>query len=79
MTMNDAKMTIRLPVSELEFAKDYARRSGFSLTALITRYLARLQSLTEGDVPAEIKTIAGLVPPKVDVRAEYHARHMGKP
>jgi len=45
--MNDAKMTIRLPMSELEFAKSYARRSGFSLTALISRYLARLQSLTE--------------------------------
>lgn len=77
--MNDAKMTIRLPVSELDFAKDYARRSGFSLTALISRYLTRLQSLTEGEVPAEIKPIAGIVPPKVDARAEYHARHMGKP
>jgi hypothetical protein len=63
MPVNDAKMTIRLPVSELEFAKDYARRSGFSLTALISRYLVRLQSLTEGEVPAEIKTIAGIVPP----------------
>ena len=76
--MNDAKMTIRLPVAELEFAKSYARRSGFSLTALISRYLARLQSSTEGEMPAEIKAIAGVVPPKVDARAEYHARHMRK-
>ncbi len=76
--MNDAKMTVRLPVAELEFAKSYARRSGFSLTALISRYLARLQTLTEGEMPAEIKTIAGIVPPKVDARAEYHARHMRK-
>jgi hypothetical protein len=76
--MNDAKMTIRLPISELEFAKSYARRSGFSLTALISRYLVRLQSQTEGEMPVEIKSIAGLVPPKVDARAEYHAHHLRK-
>jgi hypothetical protein len=78
MPMNDAKMTIRLPIGELEFAKSYAERSGFSLTALIGRYLARLQSLTEGEVPVEIKTITGVVPPKVDARAEYHAHHVRK-
>ncbi len=76
--MNDAKMTIRLPISELEFAKSYARRSGFSLTALISRYLVRLQSLTEGEIPDEIKDIAGLVPPKVDARAEYRAHRTRK-
>jgi hypothetical protein len=76
--MNDAKMTIRLPISELEFAKSYARRSGFSLTALISRYLVRLQSLTEGEIPDEIKGIAGLVPPNVDARAEYRAHRTRK-
>jgi len=76
--MNDAKMTIRLPVSELEFAKSYAKRSGFSLTALVSRYLARLQSLTKGEVPHEIKTIAGLVPPEVNARAEYRAHRARK-
>jgi hypothetical protein len=73
--MNDAKMTIRLPAAELEFAKSYARRSGVSLTALISRYLVRLQSVTAGQVPGEIKAIAGIVPSKVDARAEYHAYH----
>ncbi len=78
MPMNDAKMTIRLPVSELEFAKSYAKRSGFSLTALISRYLTRLQSLTEGEVPSEIKDIVGLVPPEVNARAEYRAHRARK-
>jgi hypothetical protein len=76
--MNDAKLTIRLPVSDLNFAKSYARRSGFSLTALIGRYLTRLQSSTEGEMPAEVKSIAGIVPRKVDARAEYHAHQMTK-
>ena len=70
--MNDAKMTIRLPAADLEFAKSYAQRSGFSLTSLISRYLTRLQSSTEGEIPEEINAIAGLVPPKVDARKEYH-------
>ena len=76
--MNDAKMTIRLPLSELEFAKSYARRSGFSLTALISRYLARLHSVTEEELPAEIKAFVGIVPSKVDARAEYHAHQARK-
>lgn len=76
--MNDAKMTIRIPTSDLEFAKAYAHRSGFSLTSLISRYLARLHSLTEGDIPTEIENIVGIVPPKVDVREEYHMQHLRK-
>ena len=76
--MNDAKMTIRLPVSELEFAKSYAKRSGISLTALVSRYLARLQSLTKGEVPHEIKAFAGLVPPEVNARAEYRSHRARK-
>ena len=76
--MNDAKMTIRLPASDLEFAKSYAHRSGFSLTSLISRYLTRLQSSTEGKIPAEINAITGLVPPKADVRKEYHSHYMMK-
>lgn len=71
--MNDAKLTIRLPTAELDFAKSYARRSGCSLTTLISRYLTRLRSATEGEIPSEIKAIAGLVPPKVDARAEYRS------
>ena len=76
--MNDAKMTIRLPASDLEFAKSYAQRSGFSLTSLISRYLTRLQSSTKGEIPEEINTITGLVPPKVDARKEYHAHRTRK-
>lgn len=76
--MNDAKMTIRLPTSELEFAKCYAQQSGFSLTALISRYLNRLQSSTEGEIPAEIKAITGIVPHEVDARKEFHTHRMRK-
>jgi hypothetical protein len=71
--MNDAKLTIRLPTADLEFAKSYAKQSGFSLTALISRYLKRLQASTEGEIPAEIKAISGIVPSKVDARNEFQS------
>jgi hypothetical protein len=71
--MNDAKLTIRLPTADLEFAKSYAKQSGLSLTALISRYLKRLQASTEGEIPAEIKAISGIVPSKVDARNEFQS------
>ena len=72
--MNDAKMTVRMPAAELEFAKAYAREHGFSLTALIHRYLLRLRSAQVSNVPAEVATIAGIIPQDVDAREEY-AQH----
>lgn len=69
--MNDAKLTVRLPSVELEFAKSYARAHGFSLTALIHGHLTRLQAAQVSRVPTEVAAIAGIVPPGVDARRDY--------
>lgn len=69
--MKTAKLTIRLPPGELAFAKDYAREHGFSLTALVTRYFNRLIAAGTGDVPSEVKSVAGVISPRVDVRSEH--------
>jgi hypothetical protein len=76
--MKDAKMTIRLPAAELVFAKSYARQHGFSLTAMIHRYLARLQETARGETPPAIRGIAGIVPSRVDARKEYHEHRLGR-
>lgn len=76
--MNDAKLTIRLPTADLEFARSYAKQNGFSLTALISRYLERLQSSTDGKIPSEIKAITGIIPSSVDAREELRQHHMRK-
>jgi hypothetical protein len=73
--MKTAKMTIRLPESDLAFAKDYARKHGFSLTALIHRYLSRLLQSESGGVPSEVRAVAGIVSSRVDARAE-HREHV---
>jgi hypothetical protein len=76
--MNSAKLTVRLPPSELEFAKAYAREHGFSLTALIHRYLSGLRAAEESRVPKEVAAIAGIVPSDVDVRDDYLAHSEAK-
>ncbi len=71
--MNSAKLTVRLPPAELEFAKAYAREHGFSLTALIHRYLSHLRSAEDSSVPNEVSAIAGIIPADADTREEYVA------
>lgn len=72
--MHSAKLTVRLPPSDIEFAKGYAREHGFSLTALIHRYLSRLRSSEGSRVPPEVAAITGIVPSDVDAKAGY-VRH----
>ncbi len=76
--MNSTKLTIRLAPSELEFAKGYAKEHGISLTALIHRFLDRLQSVTRSDVPPEVADIAGIAPSRANAREEYVSRMVEK-
>ena len=72
--MKTAKMTIRLPENERAFAKHYASENGFSLTGLIHRYLTRLLQAKSSDIPLEVGSVEGIVPPRVDAKAEYAER-----
>ena len=73
--METAKLTVRLPKSNLEFAKEYAQAHRITVTELIDRYLRSLRGGT-GAIHPEVEKISGLVPLQVDARAEYreHAR-----
>lgn len=76
--MRTAKMTIRLPDEDLAFAKRYAKEQGLSLTALILRYLGRLSLSTKGDIPTEVRAVAGVVPQQADAMKEYREHLTGK-
>jgi len=70
-----AKLTIRLPKRDLEFAKAYAKAHGLTVTEVIDRYLRHMRAL-EGYSPApELDAITGLVPPDVDP-VEAYRRHL---
>ncbi len=71
--MNSARLTVRLPPAELNFAKNYAKEQGISLTALILRYFERLKQAESKDIPTEILPIAGIIPENTSVKREYAA------
>ena len=76
--MRTAKMTIRLPDSDLAFAKLYAKDQGLSLTDLILRYLGRLSLTTKSETPVEVRVVAGVVPAHADAKKEHRDHILGK-
>ncbi|MGC9457406.1 MAG: DUF6364 family protein [Halothiobacillaceae bacterium] len=71
MPAETAKLTIRLPREDLDFAKSYAKAHGVTLTEVIDRYLCLLRA-REHRPSAEIARMTGLLPPEIDGEAEYH-------
>jgi hypothetical protein len=69
--MNDARMTIRLPVNELVFAKTYAKEHGLTLTGLVHHYFKTLAKKEKSGIPPEVDAIAGTVPADVNAKDEY--------
>ena len=76
--METAKVTVRLPIEDIEFAKRYARDHRITLTELIDRHFRQLRSQAESEIHPEVEKISGLVPPEVDAKAEYHEHLMKK-
>ena len=76
--MNDAKLTVRLPSGDLDFARAYAREHGMTLTSLILRFFSQLRRAQGADVPRSLEAITGLIPPDVNARDEYAAHLEGK-
>ena len=74
--METSKLTIRLPKNDLEFAKEYARQHGMSLTQLVDRYFQRLQKAGKIGPHAEVQKITGLI--SRDVNLNEYLRHMEK-
>lgn len=78
INMETAKLTVRLPKADLDFAKRYARAHRMTLTELIDRHLRRLRSREESEIHPEIEKISGLLPTDVDAKAEFHQHLLDK-
>ena len=76
--METAKLTVRLPKKDLDFAKQYAQEHRITVTELIDRYLQRLQVGQITPIHPEVERISGLVPSDVDAEALYHEHMMSK-
>ncbi|HSS52718.1 MAG TPA: DUF6364 family protein, partial [Thermoanaerobaculia bacterium] len=58
--MDTAKLTVRLPKNDLEFAKRYAQAHRMTVTELIDRYLRSLQGEV-GMIHPEVERISDLI------------------
>jgi hypothetical protein len=76
--MDTAKLTVRLPKKDLEFAKKYAQEHRITVTELIDRYLQRLQVGQPAAIHPDVERISGLVPSEIDAEALYHEHLAGK-
>jgi hypothetical protein len=76
--METAKLTVRLPKKDLEFAKRYAEEHQITVTELIDRYLRRLRAGQVSPIHPEVERVSGLVPADVDAEALYREHLMSK-
>ena len=78
MATETCKLTIRLPVEDVEFVKRYAKAHDLSVTEVINRYLRRMRLLDEEALPAALDEITGLLPADLDAEAEMRERQSTK-
>ncbi len=75
--MATAKLTVRLPKEEIEFAKQYAQEHQVTVADLFDRYLRRLQDASGSTIHPEVEKISGLVPSDVDAK-ELYSEHLAR-
>ncbi|MES1937482.1 DUF6364 family protein [Salinisphaera hydrothermalis] len=78
MAIETSKLTIRLPVEDVNFVKRYAKANGLSVTEVIDRYLRRMRLLDNESPPAALDEITGLLPGDIDAEAEMRERQSSK-
>ncbi|MGQ9425228.1 DUF6364 family protein [Gilvimarinus sp. F26214L] len=72
------KLTIRLPVQDVAFVKQYAKTHGLTVTEVIDRYLRRIRALESREPAPELDFISGILPPDVDLEEEYRRHQIEK-
>jgi len=77
--MRTAKLTVRLPVSAIEFIKWYAESHGLSVSELIDRYIDCLQaSQRNAPLHPEIQKITGIIPHDIDAKTIFYEHLLEK-
>ncbi len=70
--MEDAKLTIRLPKTEINFIKEYAKKHKLTVSEFVQRYIRRLQNYREYPTHPEIEKISGIIPKNIDAKKIYY-------
>ncbi|HEY0780884.1 MAG TPA: DUF6364 family protein [Thermoanaerobaculia bacterium] len=69
--MATARLTVRIPEEDLEFAKHFAREHGLTVSELVDRYLRALQAGSGSGIHPAVEKISGLIPSDIDAEKAY--------
>jgi hypothetical protein len=75
MSNETTKLTIRIPVQDALFAKQYAHEHGITVTEVIDRYLRQLAGYSPS---ADLEKITGLIPADIDAEAIHRQHQLDK-
>jgi len=64
------RLTIRVPIQEARFAKQFGKDHGITVSEIIQRYLHQMRELQQYGPSASLAAIIGLVPADVDAEKE---------
>jgi len=78
MSTETTKLTIRIPVQDALFAKQYAHEHGITVTEVIGRYLRQLRELEGYNPSTDLEKITGLIPPDIDAEGIYRQHQLDK-
>ncbi len=78
MSIETTKLTIRLPVQDVAFVKQYAKDHGVTVTEVIDRYLRRMRELESHTPSPALEAITGIIPDDIDARTEYREHQLRK-
>lgn len=78
MPTETTKLTIRIPVQDALFAKQYARDHGITVTEVIDRYLRQLRELEDYKPSTALEQITGLIPSDIDAEEVYRRHQLNK-
>ncbi|MES1947138.1 hypothetical protein C84B14_07313 [Salinisphaera sp. C84B14] len=70
MAIKTTKLTIRLPIEDVDFVKRYAKANGLSVSEVIERYLRRMRFPDKEAPPVAPDEITGLLPADMHIAAE---------
>ena len=75
--MKTQELTIQLPIDEIKFIKQYAKRHRVTVSELVNRYVNELQQQKQ-DIHPDIQKFSGIIPKDIDAQQIYYQHILEK-
>lgn len=70
--VNPEKVTIQLPITELDFLRQYAQKHRVTVPELIERYARNLKAFQKHRIHPDVEKITGILPKDIDVKDMFY-------